>query len=70
MTKLVKSSEKYLVCNTTKEHREEQSISALGYSVIESQEPTDEVKGLVEQYIEGKVEIASILEQTIKRYQR
>lgn len=70
MTKLVKSSEKYLVCNTTKEQREEQSISALGYSVIESQEPTDEVKGLVEQYIEGKVEIASILEQTIKRYQR
>lgn len=70
MTKLFKASEKYLVCNTTKEHREEQSISALGYSVIESQEPTDEVKGLVDQYIEGKVEIGSILEETIKRYKR
>lgn len=69
MTRVIEASEKYLVQNTTVNQREEIRDSALGYSVLDSQEPTDEVKGLVEQYIEGKVEIASILEQTIKRYQ-
>ena len=66
--RVIEASEKYLVKNTNVNQREEIRDSALGYSVLDSQEPTDEVKKLVNDYVGGTVEIASILEQTIKRY--
>lgn len=68
--RVVESSEKYLVRNTTVNQREEIRDSALGYSVLDSKEPSDEVKEKVNDYVEGKVELSEILEQTIKRYQR
>lgn len=41
---------------------------ALSYSILDAAEPTNETMKLVDQYVDGKIEISDALEKTIERY--
>lgn len=62
------SDYKYLKKNTTKIEREKLRDKALSYSTLGSSEPTDETMKLVEEYVEGNIEISEALEKVIKKY--
>lgn len=59
---------KYSVKNTTTTQRQELRDSALSYSILDAAEPTNETMELVDQYVEGIIEISDALERTIERY--
>ena len=48
--------------------REKIVNDALAISTLDASEPTKETMDLVQEYIDGKKEIAEILADTIKRY--
>ncbi|WP_320164489.1 hypothetical protein [uncultured Trichococcus sp.] len=59
---------KYSVKNTTTVQREKLRNIALSYSILDAAEPTNETMKLVDQYVDGKIEISDALEKTIERY--
>jgi hypothetical protein len=59
---------KYSVKNTTTAMRQELRDSALSYSILDASEPTNETMKLVDQYVEGIIEISDALEKTVERY--
>jgi precorrin-6B methylase 2 len=61
-------SKDYSVENTTKVQREKMALDALAISTLDAPEPTDETKKLVQQYIDGNMEIDEVLKKTIERY--
>lgn len=63
------AEKKYTIKDTTKVIREKIVNDALAISTLDASEPTKETMDLVQEYIDGKKEIAEILADTIKRYQ-
>ena len=53
---------KYSVQNTTTVQREKLRNIALSYSILDAAEPTNETMKLVDQYVDGKIEILDALE--------
>ena len=62
------AEKKYAIEDTTKVIREKIVNDALAISTLDASEPTKETMDLVQEYIDGKKEIAEILADTIKRY--
>lgn len=62
------TEKKYTIKDTTKVIREKIVNDALAISTLDASEPTKETMDLVQEYIDGKKEIAEILADTIKRY--
>ena len=58
----------YSIKNTTKVQREKIANEALGLSTLDAHEPSDETKSLVNEYINGKIEIEDVLKATINKY--
>ena len=58
----------YSIKNTTKVQREKIANEALGISLLGASEPSEEAKTLVQEYIDGRMEIADVLKATIKMY--
>ncbi len=61
-------SQKYLIANTTKSQREKIASEALGISTLDAQKPSDFTMALVQKYIDGQMEISTILQSIITRY--
>ena len=61
-------TKKYSIAETTKVEREKIANDALSISMLDAKKPTDETLELVKGYIDGKEEIADILQATINRY--
>ena len=61
-------SQKYLIANTTKSQRKKIAAEALGISTLDAQVPSGATMELVQKYIDGKMEISRILQNTIARY--
>lgn len=61
-------NKKFSIAETTKVEREKIVNDALALSTLDAAEPTVQTKGLIDQYIMGKMEIAEILKKTIARY--
>lgn len=59
---------KYSVKNITTAQRQELRDNALSYSILDAAEPTNETMKLVDQYVEGIIEISDALGKTIERY--
>ena len=59
---------KYSVSETTRVEREKIANDALGISILDAAEPTEETKKLVNEYILGNMEISQVLDETIRRY--
>ncbi|EHE8188461.1 hypothetical protein EY676_03300 [Enterococcus faecalis] len=62
------SGYKYLKKNTTKIEREKLRSKALSYSILGSATPSDDTMKLVDEYVEGSIEVADALEKVIKKY--
>ncbi|EGT3815339.1 antitoxin VbhA family protein [Clostridioides difficile] len=64
----------YSIKNTTKKERKEIAAGALGLCMIDSKEPSKEMKEIVNKYVEGEKEISEIQEEVLemfkKRYKR
>lgn len=63
-----KTEKRYSIKDTTKVEREKIVNEALAISTLDADEPTEDTMFLVNQYIEGKMEISEILEKTLERY--
>lgn len=61
---------KYSVKNTTTVQREALRNRALSYAFLGAARPTDETMKLVDQYVDGNLEISDALEKTIERYKK
>ena len=61
---------KILISETTKEERQEIAEKALSISLSGANMPSEEVLELVNQYIEGKKELAEITKEVIKKYRK
>jgi len=60
----------YSIDKTTKVQREKIANEALGLSLLDAPMPTEETMTLVQEYIDGRMEISEILSRTIARYDR
>ena len=60
----------YSIQGTTKLQREKYANEALGLSTLDAPPPSGETMSLVSEYIDGKREISTILEQTVMRYKK
>ena len=58
----------YLVNETTKEERMELVYKALGISMSDAQAPSKETMALVNEYIEGNIELEELQQLVIKMY--
>ena len=58
----------YLVENTTKEERAELANKALAISLTGAEKPSKEVLELVNQYVEGNIELEQIQKYIINKY--
>jgi len=58
----------FSIKNTTKVQREKITNEALGISLLGASEPSEEVKALVQEYIDGKMELEDVIKATIKMY--
>ena len=58
----------FSIKNTTKVQREKIANEALGISLLGASEPSEETKALVQEYIDGKMELEDVIEATIKMY--
>lgn len=63
-----KTEKRYSIKDTTKVEREKIVNEALAISTLDACEPTEDTMALVNQYIDGKMEISEILEKTLERY--
>ena len=60
----------YSIKNTTKKERKEIVASALGLCMIDSKEPTKEMKAIVNKYVEGEKEILEIQREVLEMYKK
>ncbi|ENY8332329.1 TPA: antitoxin VbhA family protein [Clostridioides difficile] len=60
----------YSIKNTTKKERKEIVASALGLCMIDSKEPTKEMKAIVNKYVEGEKEILEIQKEVLEMYKK
>lgn len=60
----------YSIKNTTKVQREKIANEALGISLLDAAEPSDETKALMGEYINGKIEIDDVLKTVVEKYTR
>lgn len=60
--------DKYLIKNSTKEERVKRVNGAIAVSMLDSKEPSNEVKKLFQKYIDGEMDIDEILKKTIEEY--
>ena len=58
----------FSIKNTTKVQREKIANEALGISLLGASEPSKETKALVQEYIDGKMELEDVIKTTIKMY--
>ena len=58
----------YSIQGTTKLQREKYANDALAISVLDAPEPSDEAMALMNEYIDGKRELADAVQATIERY--
>lgn len=63
-------SKKYSISDTTKVQREKIASDALGISTLDAAKPSDVTMKRVQEYIDGKKEIATVLQDTIAYYKR
>jgi len=68
MQELTDMGKKYSIKNTTKVQREKIANEALGISTLDAAEPSEETMALMDEYIDGKMELEEVLEKTIQRY--
>jgi hypothetical protein len=61
-------SKDYSVQGTTKLQREKYVSDAIALSTLDAPEPSEETMSLMREYVDGKREIAEVLEMTINRY--
>ena len=61
-------AKKYSIKETTRVERERIAADALGLSTLDADMPSDETMALMNEYIEGKRELADILQETIQKY--
>ena len=61
-------TKKYSIKDTTRVEREKIAIDALGLSTLDADMPSEETMALMNQYVEGKRELAEILQETIQKY--
>lgn len=61
-------AKKYSVKDTTRVEREKIANDALAISVLDAPEPTENTKKLVNEYINGHMEINEVLQKTIAQY--
>jgi len=59
---------KYSIEETTRVEREKIAIDALGLSTLDADMPSDDTMALMNEYVEGKRELADILQETIQKY--
>ncbi|MCC0743971.1 antitoxin VbhA family protein [Clostridioides sp. ZZV14-6044] len=60
----------YSIKNTTKKERKEIAAAALGLCMIDSKEPSKEMKEIVNKYVEGEKEISEIQEEVLEMYKK
>jgi hypothetical protein len=58
----------YSVQGTTKLQREKYVSDAIALSTLDALEPSEETMTLMRDYVDGKREIAEVLQMTIERY--
>ena len=61
---------KYSIKETTKVEREKIVQDAYAIAVSIGEPPTKEMMQLVQEYVDGKKEIAEILEEAVRKYHR
>lgn len=61
---------KYLIDETTREERIEIVKKALAISLSDASYPSEEALQLVEEYIEGRMELEDVQKLMIKKYDR
>ena len=61
-------AKKYKIAETTKVERERIAVDALGLSTLDADMPSNETMALMGEYIEGRRELADILQETIQKY--
>lgn len=61
-------TKKYSVKETTRVEREKIANDALAISILDAPEPTEHTKKLVDEYINGHMEIGEVLQKTIAQY--
>lgn len=61
---------KYLIKDTTREERKNIVKNALGIAVADGRVPSDDVINLAQKYINGKMELEQVKEETIKKYKQ
>ena len=61
-------AKKYSVKETTRVEREKIANDALAISILDAPEPTENTKKLVDEYINGNMEIGEVLQKTIAQY--
>lgn len=60
----------YLIKDTTKEDRKKYVEKALGISLSGAVEPSDKLKFLINEYIEGNIELNEIKKLIVKEYNK
>lgn len=61
---------KYLIAETTKEERAKLVYKALGISLSDASEPSKETIKLVNEYIEGNMELVEVQKKIIEMYKK
>lgn len=61
-------AKKYSVKDTTRVQREKIASDALAISILDAPEPTENTKKLINEYINGNMEIDDVLEETLAKY--
>ncbi|MBQ7033863.1 MAG: hypothetical protein IJN25_09435 [Clostridia bacterium] len=61
-------TKKYSVKETTRVEREKIANDALAISILDASEPTEQTKKLVDEYINGHMEISEVLQKIIAQY--
>jgi hypothetical protein len=62
------SMKSYSVAETTKLQREKYANDAIALSTLDAQEPSEEAKSFMQEYIDGKCELSNAIDRTIERY--
>ena len=61
-------SKNYSISETTRVQREKIANDAMAISILDAPKPTDSTLKLVDEYINGKMEIETVLNKTIEKY--
>jgi len=60
--------DKNLIKNSTKKERAKRVNGAIVISMLDNKEPSNEVKNLLNKYIDGEIDVDEILKKTIDKY--